>query len=154
SAFLSASSKPPCSKAALAAPPASSWSRRSLGIAGSLRRDIGGSLFTHYARPHTEILTLPLIMRLANLKIRTKILLVAGAPTLMALVVGAVALSGFSQTETSAKWVDHTTEVLESATSIVAAAVNMETGMRGFAISGEDAFLDPYLSGKATFDET
>ena len=28
-------------------------------MAGSLRRDIWDSLFTHYARPHTKILTLP-----------------------------------------------------------------------------------------------
>ena len=39
--------------------PVSSWSRSSLGIAGSLRRDVGGLLFTHYACPHTEILTVP-----------------------------------------------------------------------------------------------
>lgn len=32
---MSVSSRPPCSKAALAAPPASSWSRRLFGIAGS-----------------------------------------------------------------------------------------------------------------------
>ncbi|WP_210388453.1 hypothetical protein, partial [Mesorhizobium caraganae] len=43
-----------------AAPPANSWSRSSFGIAGSLRRDIVGFLFTHYARPYTEILTVPL----------------------------------------------------------------------------------------------
>jgi hypothetical protein len=30
-----------------------------LEIAGSLRRGILGLLFTHYARPHTKILTLP-----------------------------------------------------------------------------------------------
>jgi len=30
-----------------------------LGIAGSLRRDIVGLLLTHYARPHTEFLTVP-----------------------------------------------------------------------------------------------
>ena len=49
--------QPPCSNAALAAPPASSWSRIAFGIAGSLRRGIFGLLLTHYARPHTEFLT-------------------------------------------------------------------------------------------------
>ena len=61
SAFFSESSRPPRANASLAAPPASNWSRRSFGIAGSLRRDIWGLLFTHYARPHTEILTVPSI---------------------------------------------------------------------------------------------
>ncbi|WP_217806608.1 hypothetical protein, partial [Novosphingobium sp. B1] len=31
----------------------------SFGMAGSLRRDIVGLLVAHYARPHTEILTVP-----------------------------------------------------------------------------------------------
>jgi methyl-accepting chemotaxis protein len=92
-------------------------------------------------------------MGLANLKIRTKILLVAGAPTLMAMIVGGVALWGFAQTEQSAKWVDHTTHVLEAADSIVSAAVNMETGMRGFTIAGEDEFLEPYIAGQESFAE-
>ncbi|WP_287004691.1 hypothetical protein, partial [Sphingobium sp.] len=33
--------------------------RSSFGMAGSLRRDIVGLLVAHYARPHTEILTVP-----------------------------------------------------------------------------------------------
>ncbi len=92
-------------------------------------------------------------MGLANLKIRTKILLVAGAPTLMAMMVGGVALWGFEETSKTAHWVDHTVEVLETATTIVGAAVNMETGMRGFTIAGEEEFLEPYTAGKAVFAE-
>ncbi|RXR23091.1 FAD-dependent monooxygenase, partial [Sphingobium fluviale] len=42
-----------------ASPPASSWSSKSAGINGSLRRDIVGLLLPHYTRPHTEILTVP-----------------------------------------------------------------------------------------------
>ena len=57
SAFFSESSKPPWSKAALAAPPASSWSRIASGIAGSLRQGIIGLLLSLYARPHTKFLT-------------------------------------------------------------------------------------------------
>ena len=92
-------------------------------------------------------------MGLANVKIRTKVFLVAGAPTVMAMVVGGIALWSFAQTEQSAKWVDHTTLVLESASGIVSAAVNMETGMRGFAIAGEDEFLEPYIAGQQVFAE-
>src|SRR6266516_1484874 len=31
--------------------------------------------------------------------------------------------------------------------------VNMETGYRGFLLSGDDAFLEPYVSGRLAFDE-
>ncbi|SMD10440.1 hypothetical protein SAMN06272759_1477, partial [Novosphingobium sp. B1] len=34
----------------------------SFGMAGSLRRDIVGLLVAHYARPHTEILTVPALL--------------------------------------------------------------------------------------------
>ena len=40
-------------------------------------------------------------------------------------------------------WVDHTHEVLASAARVVAFAVDMETGMRGFLLAGQEGFLDP-----------
>ena len=46
-------------------------------------------------------------------------------------------------------WVDHTYKVLDVASQIESAAVDMETGMRGFVIAGRDEFLEPYDSGKS-----
>ena len=51
-------------------------------------------------------------------------------------------------------WTDHTHEVLASANQLLAHAVNMETGMRGFLLSGEEEFLDPYNDGQAGFFDT
>ncbi len=48
-------------------------------------------------------------------------------------------------------WVDHTHEVLASAARILAHAVDMETGMRGYLLAGEEDFLEPYSAGKAAF---
>ncbi|WP_022940890.1 CHASE3 domain-containing protein [Psychromonas hadalis] len=48
-------------------------------------------------------------------------------------------------------WVEHTYKVIGSAQAIVAAAVDMETGMRGFLLAGEDKFLTPYNEGKIRF---
>ncbi len=94
-----------------------------------------------------------LAMRLSDMKIRNKVLLVAAVPTVLGLMIGGIALWGLDRTEQTGKWVDHTTDVLKHANSIVASAVNMETGMRGFAISGKEEFLEPYITGKATFAE-
>ena len=49
------------------------------------------------------------------------------------------------------KWVIHTYQVIETANGILAAAVDMETGMRGFLLAGRDEFLDPYNAGQETF---
>jgi len=50
-------------------------------------------------------------------------------------------------------WVEHTYKVIAQAQAIVAAAVDMETGMRGFLLAGQDEFLEPYTSGKASFNQ-
>ncbi|MBO6894858.1 MAG: CHASE3 domain-containing protein [Roseibium sp.] len=49
------------------------------------------------------------------------------------------------------EWVDHTHKVLSASAHIVANAVDMETGMRGFLIAGQDEFLEPYERGMKAF---
>lgn len=48
-------------------------------------------------------------------------------------------------------WVNHTHNVLEEASSIEAAAVDMETGMRGYLLAGKNEFLAPYENGEKIF---
>ena len=48
-------------------------------------------------------------------------------------------------------WVDHTHEVIAEAEGLLASAVDMETGMRGYLLAGQDEFLNPYTAGGAAF---
>ena len=48
--------------------------------------------------------------------------------------------------------VEQTMQDIKSAKDILVAAVNMETGMRGFLLAGDPAFLAPYTDGSARFD--
>ena len=50
-------------------------------------------------------------------------------------------------------WVDHAHEVLASANLLLTHVVDMETGMRGFLLTGDDGFLDSYHSGSVAFFE-
>ena len=59
----------------------------------------------------------------------------------------------FATVQDTVGWVDHTHEVLASAQRLLANAVDMETGMRGFLLAGEDGFLEPYDNGQALFFE-
>jgi methyl-accepting chemotaxis protein len=52
-----------------------------------------------------------------------------------------------------AKWVDHTHMVIEEAMKIEAAAVDMETGMRGYLLAGKEEFLAPYSAGAKLFSQ-
>jgi len=48
-------------------------------------------------------------------------------------------------------WVDHTHKVMAEGNKVLFNMVNMETGMRGYLVTGEDEFLQPYSQGKETF---
>ena len=48
----------------------------------------------------------------------------------------------------SMRWVDHTQEVIGNANEISRLAVDMESGMRGYLLTGDDAFLAPYRISK------
>lgn len=37
--------------------------------------------------------------------------------------------------------------------NVLASAINMETGMRGYLLAGQEAFLEPYLAGRKVFDQ-
>ncbi|HIJ83517.1 MAG: chemotaxis protein [Magnetococcales bacterium] len=50
-------------------------------------------------------------------------------------------------------WVAHTNKVIAHANDILAAAVDMETGMRGYLLAGKDEFLEPYTNGSKKFFE-
>jgi methyl-accepting chemotaxis protein len=51
----------------------------------------------------------------------------------------------------SINWVSHTYKVIQHAMKIEAAAVDMETGMRGYLLAGREEFLEPYNSGSKSF---
>lgn len=58
-------------------------------------------------------------------------------------------ISTEEEIQESLRWVNHTYNVLNKADKILAAAVDMETGMRGYLLAGKEEFLDPYKNGQA-----
>lgn len=91
------------------------------------------------------------MLKFSNLKTKTKILIGTCAPLLFLLVLGAVCVVNLSKLNTTSKWVSHTYVVLGEADAILAAAVDMETGTRGFMLAGKDDFLEPYINGRKKF---
>ena len=49
--------------------------------------------------------------------------------------------------------VSQTYKIITKAKDILASAINMETGMRGYLLAGQEGFLDPYNQGGKRFDE-
>ncbi|MGL1861751.1 MAG: CHASE3 domain-containing protein [Pseudodesulfovibrio sp.] len=89
-----------------------------------------------------------------NLQLKSKIILGISGPLALLIVLGVVALFNINSIVNTNGQVEHTYVVLGDAQGIVGSAVDMETGMRGYLLAGEDGFLDPYKGGeKATYEE-
>lgn len=88
-----------------------------------------------------------------NLSIRNKILLQAVAIIALLIVVVAIVYSGITASQDRANWVTHTYQVIGAADDILLNLVNIETGERGFLVTGEEVFLEPYTQGLATYNE-
>lgn len=91
---------------------------------------------------------------LSNLSIAKK--LGAGFGLIIAIIciLVYVARHGFSEVDNSVKWNIHTYQTVDGANNLLISLTNIETGMRGFALSGQDDFLEPYNAGKTAFEQT
>ncbi len=86
-----------------------------------------------------------------NIGLKTKMLLGNCGPLVLVVLLGVFIFSSIQSLLENNKAVDHTHEVIEHAMEIEAAAVDMETGMRGYLLAGKEGFLDPYTSGAKRF---
>ena len=68
------------------------------------------------------------------------------------LIVGVISMVGFvaliAYLLQTMNWVEHSDRVIANSYSVAKLAVDQETGMRGFLITGDEAFLEPYRVGK------
>jgi methyl-accepting chemotaxis protein len=69
---------------------------------------------------------------------------------LLLIVIGAVSYRSFVKLATTAEWVTHTHQVLEHISGLVGQLKDAETGQRGYIITGDEAFLEPYQTGSAS----
>jgi len=86
--------------------------------------------------------------KFSNLKTKPKILLGICSPMILLLILGGVSVYSIRSIVETNGWVEHTNNVLADAGGIIGSAVDMETGMRGFLLAGQEGFLDPYNQGQ------
>ncbi len=84
---------------------------------------------------------------LNNIRIRTKILLVVALALVLNILVAAVVYFGILDSQAREDDVTFTHDVISTTDELLLQVVNMETGERGYVISGEDEFLEPYDRG-------
>lgn len=72
--------------------------------------------------------------------------LLTGAALLVVLAAG-VSYRAFRQIEIAADEREHAKAVMSGADDLLSALKDAETGMRGYMLTGDEAFLEPYLAG-------
>jgi methyl-accepting chemotaxis protein len=89
--------------------------------------------------------------RFSHLPLAAKIATVLALLLLVSLTVASVSWRNLRTIEETGRWDLHTRDVFETVDRLVMAMVNRETGLRGYLLSGQASFLDPYRMGEADF---
>lgn len=92
-------------------------------------------------------------MDLSKLRVRTLLYSGFGALLVMLLALQASSYFNFTKLRQSSGWNTHTYNVMISVDAILTSLVNIETGQRGFVITGKDNSLEPMTTGAASFSE-
>jgi methyl-accepting chemotaxis protein len=90
-------------------------------------------------------------MRLSDLKIATRLQLGFGTVAVILVWLVSQAYFNFERLGSANETNVHTYQVLGEVDAALAALVDIETGERGFALTGKDASLEPYNAGKEAF---
>ena len=88
-----------------------------------------------------------ILRRFVDSPMSLKVMCGAIAPILLILLLGAVSLGSIGDLTDANASASRTQTVIGKADAVAAAAVDMQTGVRGYLLAGDDAFLAPYESG-------
>jgi methyl-accepting chemotaxis protein len=89
---------------------------------------------------------------LKNLGIGAKLALGFAVVLVLVSLVSTISYKGVGNMIQSSHWVNHTYKVIRIGESVSAAMIDMETGLRGFLVTGDENYLEPYHAGKKRFD--
>lgn len=86
-----------------------------------------------------------------NMKLGKKLYLGFGVVLIILVLLSVLSYVNFSKLNKANKWDKHTYEVILELQIILGDMVDMETGQRGFSLTGNEESLEPFYSGKESF---
>ncbi|MTI47233.1 MAG: methyl-accepting chemotaxis protein [Firmicutes bacterium] len=93
-----------------------------------------------------------LYMFLNNISISKKMILGFSYVLIIMLSITVITYKNFNIQEEANYWEKHTYEVIIEANELLQSLINMETSVRGFAITGQEEYLELYNMGEKDFD--
>ena len=90
-------------------------------------------------------------MKLSDLTIRTRLYMGFGAVVALLILLVTLSYGNFSRLNGANAMNIHTYKVMGEVDAALMSLVDIETGARGFGLTGKDASLEPYTAGKESF---
>ncbi|MDW3193432.1 MAG: CHASE3 domain-containing protein [Cytophagales bacterium] len=87
------------------------------------------------------------------MKFKSQLFLGNGITLGLLLIIGLTVFFSINNLVENTNWVEHTYKVIGKANQLKGYMIDQETGMRGFAVTGIEEFLEPYDEGKLSFDD-
>jgi methyl-accepting chemotaxis protein len=76
------------------------------------------------------------------------------AVIVVSLIGSCISMFCFRKLDQASDWNVHSYQVLRKSDDMLMSRINIETGVRGFVASGDEAFLEPYKMGTAQFAQS
>jgi len=92
-----------------------------------------------------------MLKALLNVKTFYKLAGIFAILAVVAIGSNAIIARNLSVLDQNNAWTTHTYKVIDQAKAITAAMVDAETGVRGFLVSGDEKFLEPYKNSDKAF---
>ncbi len=86
-----------------------------------------------------------------KLRFRTQLLIPNIIALILMIIIAVVVFFNVNSLLKNSEWVEHTYQVIDDGNELLMYMVDQETGMRGFAVTGEEDFLEPYKDGGSKF---
>jgi len=74
-------------------------------------------------------------------------------PIVLLFIISSIVYFSINNQEDSKNWVEHTHKVISEGQQLIKLIVDMETGERGFLITGKEHFLEPFNAAKVLWDK-
>ena len=92
-------------------------------------------------------------MIIKKLNIGQKMFLGFGIVILIMLAVIGNSYVNFTKESEAVQWNVHTYEIIQASNDVLMNLINMETGARGYVLTGNESFLEPFNQGKTSYEQ-
>ncbi len=89
------------------------------------------------------------MLRITQVAFRRRLIRAIALPIILLLLLSGVSIWQITRLLSAMQWVDHTDRVIAQANHLQKLLLDIETGVRGYQLTGSSEFLQPYQQASA-----